>query len=632
MTRLLLVDDDARFGDYLRVMLGRSVPPVTVDVVGTVEAAQRELAGGRHHVCLLDYRLGEEDGLDVLRAARARGIRTPIVLLTGESDPALEFRALEEGATDYLNKADLAPARVEHALRRAVARRRADAALRERELRVADAENFALVMRATVGLDDRWLKVSPRLCDVLGYTEEELLRLPLIALIHPDDVEGCNEERRRLMDQHVRTVELDRRYVRKDGGIVWMYQNCSLVRVEDDIPCEMLVYFRDITAQKRLQEQLGQAQKMAAIGQLAGGVAHDFNNLLTAILGYAELLKDRLSDTPDICADVEEIRKAGVTAAALTEQLLVFSRKRLIRPEVLSLNAVVEGMRSLLQRLLGEDIALELALASDAPRIQADPVQIQQVLLNLATNAREAMPRGGRLTVQTSRVEAPAGRGPLPAGPCAVLTVRDSGVGMDAATRARIFEPFFTTKPAGGGSSGLGLATVYGIVQQSGGDITCDSAPGAGTTFTQTFPASAKGAVEAKAAAPRAVRPATGTILLVEDRDDVRALTRRVLERGGYGVVDTGDPLAARALIASRPIDLLLTDVVMPGLNGPDLARLIRADHPALPVIFMSGFPGHEALDDVADAPFVHKPFTPAALLAKVGELLSERSPAGGRP
>ena len=491
---------------------------------------------------------------------------------------------------------------------------------------MADAEAFALVMRATIALDGRWIKVSPRLCELLGYTEEELRRRRLTDLIHPDDVEGCIEERRRLVDEGVRTIELERRYLRRNGDVVWMYQNCSLVRIEDDIPCEMLVYFRDITEQKRLQEQLGQAQKMEAVGQLAGGVAHDFNNLLTAILGYAELLKERCSDTPDICADVEEIRKAGVTAAALTEQLLVFSRKRLVRPDVLSLNAVLDGMRRLLVRLLGEDIVLEMAPGADVPAIEADPVQIQQIMMNLATNARDAMPRGGRLTIRTAHVAAPpaAPAAALPAGAYVALTVRDTGVGMDGATRARIFEPFFTTKRDGRGT-GLGLATVYGIVRQSGGAIDCDSAPGEGTTFTMFFPVSTKRAVE-RPASGQAAGAGTGTILLVEDRDDVRRMTRRVLERGGYDVIDTGDPRQAGALAASRPVELLLTDVVMPGLSGPELARQIRGDRPALAVLFMSGFQGREALDDIADAPFLHKPFTPHALLAKVGEVLAARA------
>jgi hypothetical protein len=388
----------------------------------------------------------------------------------------------------------------------------------------------------------------------------------------------------------------------------------------------------DITERKRLEEQLRQAQKMEAIGQLAGGVAHDLNNLLTAVLGYTDLLIDRCSELPDVYADLEEIKNAGTSATALTEQLLAFGRKQVLKPQVLSVNVAIDGMRKLLPRVLGEDIELITALRADRPYIEADPVQLQQVMLNLALNARDAMPLGGRLVIETADFVSNGsgsqeGSTLLP-GPYVVITVHDNGCGMDAATHARIFEPFFTTKAPGRGT-GLGLATVYGIIKQTGGDIVCQSQPGAGSRFSIFLPATTKVLPREARVAPAAAR-GSETVLLVEDQVAVRRLTRRFLEGHGYQVFDTGDTDMALQVVAESRFDLLLTDVVMPQMSGPELARQIRVYAPDVPVLYMSGFAGHSALEDLSGAPLLSKPFTPEALAAKVRELLDR--PCGAEP
>jgi len=363
---------------------------------------------------------------------------------------------------------------------------------------------------------------------------------------------------------------------------------------------------------------------MEAVGQLAGGVAHDFNSLLTAILGYTDLLREQCRDQPDVCADLEEIRSAGTSAAALTEQLLAFGRKQVLKPQVLSINAVIESMGKLLPRLLGEDVELVARLAANRPYVEADPVQLQQVMINLAGNARDAMPLGGRLAIETADFVADASgareAGPLLPGPYVVITVRDSGCGMDAATRDRIFEPFFTTKAIGKGT-GLGLATVYGIVRQTGGHIACESTPEVGTTFSIYLPVTTKVPHREVRVVPPRMR-GSETVLLVEDQPAIRRLTRRILERNGYRVLDTGDPETALRMAAESPFDLLLTDVVMPQMSGPELARKVHAFAPGVPVLFMSGFAGHSALEDLSGAPLLAKPFTQAALAAKVRELI----------
>ena len=385
---------------------------------------------------------------------------------------------------------------------------------------------------------------------------------------------------------------------------------------------------RNAEALRRAEEQLRQAQKMEAVGRLAGGIAHDFNNLLTVISGHAQLLMDVLP--PDSCGRPEALAIANATdrAANLTAGLLAFSRKQAANPRVLDLVDVIQSMSGLLRRMLGEDIDITLQSAPGLGRVRADASHIEQVVMNLAVNARDAMPDGGRLTFGLANTEVGrSGANPLVPGPYVVLTVTDSGIGMDADTRARLFEPFFTTKAVGKGT-GLGLATVYGIVRQSGGDIRVDSAPGQGATFRIFLPRVDEPAENAPEPAPAALLPGgTETILLVEDDDAVRQLAVIVLRRLGYTVLDAPEAETATRIFEAHtgPLHLLVTDVIMPGLSGPRLAERLRAVRPELRVLYLSGY-SEEELDITQgagpDTRFLAKPYLGTTLARTIREVL----------
>jgi signal transduction histidine kinase len=387
----------------------------------------------------------------------------------------------------------------------------------------------------------------------------------------------------------------------------------------------------------RLEEQLRQAQKMEAIGRLAGGVAHDFNNLLTAINGYSEVLLADMPPDDRLRPYVEEIVKAGERATRLTQQLLVFSHKHHVEPEILDLNAIIAETAGMLRRLIGEDVVLLTRLDAAVGRVRADSGQLQQILMNLAVNARDAMPEGGRLTIETANVDldvpAPRTFGDVPPGAYVMLAVSDTGCGMDAETQAHIFEPFFTTKEAGKGT-GLGLSTVYGIVQQSGGHIWVYSEPDRGTVFKVYLPRVAE--PSPPRAAPRAPATATGgseTVLLIEDDEQVRALMVNVLQNCGYQVLEASDGIQALLAVNQHrgPIDLLVTDVVLPGMSGRDVAGHVTRLRPDAAVLYISGYADHAAVQHGhldAESALLQKPFTPLALARKVRETLDARPAA----
>jgi PAS domain S-box-containing protein len=387
-------------------------------------------------------------------------------------------------------------------------------------------------------------------------------------------------------------------------------------------PGRHIAVIRDLTQQKRLEEQLRQAQKMEAVGRLAGGIAHDFNNLLTAISGYSEFLADGIED-PRLHRHATEIKKAAARAAALTGQLLAFSRRQVLQPRVLDLNAVVSDMDSLLRRLIGEDVELVTMLDPAIGSVQADPTQIEQVIVNLAVNARDAMPNGGALTIETADVETEEAS-------WVELRLTDTGVGMTDDERRQLFEPFFTTKDGG---TGLGLATVYGIVEQSGGMIEVDSAPGMGSSFRIWLP---RVAAEAEHEAPPSAEPAPAagceTILLVEDEGVVRELVAEILESSGYSVLQAADGPSALELLRrhSGRVDLLVTDVVMPGMSGPEVAQAVTAMRPGTQVLYTSGYTdsaiGHHGVLEPGIA-FLQKPFSADDLTRKVRQLLDEHAP-----
>jgi two-component system, cell cycle sensor histidine kinase and response regulator CckA len=491
---------------------------------------------------------------------------------------------------------------------------------------------------------------SPAFSGVLGYEPGEVVGTNAFDLVHPDDAGGVREAWGRLLSSPGESVAADLHLRRRDGS--WCVLSTVSRNLLDHPAVEgVVINGRDITAQHTLAEQLRQAQKMEAVGRLAGGVAHDFNNLLTAILANAEFALTEIPASSPARADIDEVIGAAKRAAGLTRQLLAFSRKQVMQPQLLELNAVVQDTERLLRRVIPENVEIVVHLAPSLPPVRADRTQIEQVLLNLVTNARDAMPGGGAVTIATSvqRLDEGAAarrRGLLP-GEYVQLSVRDTGMGMDDVTRSRLFEPFFTTKDLGRGT-GLGLATVYGVVKQSGGYIYVDTGPGRGTTFTMLLPAVVESAAasgggampngngQGAAAASSAAAAGGGhggggsrgeTLLLVEDDAAVRIAARRTLEAHGYTVLDAADAEQALALWSGRhgAVDVLLTDLVMPGLDGRALADRLRADRPGLRVIFMSGYASGFIDSDSLRAPgteLIDKPFAADALVGKVREVL----------
>ena len=473
----------------------------------------------------------------------------------------------------------------------------------------------------------RILAVNEAAITRYGYSEAEFLALTIRDIRPVEDQGRLEQELARRPDEGA--VRTGVRHRAKDGRL---FEVDLIAR-----PLEFagrrarLVLARDVTAQRHLENQLRQSQKMEAVGQLAGGIAHDFNNLLTAILGSTQLL---LQVTPpgDVRReDVDEIRNAGLRAAELTRQLLAFSRRQVLAPKVLELNAVVANMDKMLRRLIGDDVELATALHAEAGAVNADPGQLEQVLLNLVVNARDAMPGGGRVLIETTRLllrdELVERRHRLAPGDYVCLAVTDSGLGMDEATQAHLFEPFFTTKEVGKGT-GLGLATVYGIVKQSGGYIWVYSEPGRGTTVKVYLPR-VRGAAEPALPAPEppALRGGHETVLLVEDAAPVRTLARRSLEACGYQVIDAADGPKALELSARHTgeIAVLVTDVVMPGMSGRELAERLAPTRPAMKVLYTSGYTDDAMVRQGvlnAGVAFLQKPFVPDSLARKVREVL----------
>jgi PAS domain S-box-containing protein len=464
---------------------------------------------------------------------------------------------------------------------------------------------------------------------VYGYSASEVLGSPRSILLPPDKPDDLP-----AMVGILKRGEKIQRYeavhLRKGGQRIDVSMTMSPVKDASEEILGAAAITRDISDRKLLEKQLRQAQKMEAIGQLSGGIAHDFNNLLTIINGCCELLEPELPRKASVRRNCEQIRKAGERAASLTRQLLAFSRQQVLEPRVLALNAVILDVEKMLNRVIGEDIELRTSLDPSLGSVKADRSQIEQVIMNLAVNARDAMPNGGRLTIQTANVivdEAFARRHePQQPGPYVRLSVRDTGIGMDAETQARIFEPFFTTKEVGKGT-GLGLSTVYGAVRQSGGHVWVYSELGHGTTFEVYLPIVRERVLDEKPSGS-ADTPLGGTetILLVEDEEGVRELTRDLLAGSGYAVLEAESPEKAieTASHYCGPIHLLLTDVIMPRMNGPKLVQKLATIRPEMKVVYMSGYTGfrHSQLPD-SQAILLPKPFTREALLHKLRDALT---------
>ena len=471
----------------------------------------------------------------------------------------------------------------------------------------------------------RFLAVNAAAVARYGYAEQEFLAMTVRDIRPASELPRVEE----TLHGHDGGTFSGYRHRRKDGTPIDVDIEAQPITFAGR--SARLVLARDVTARRQLEEQLRQAQKMEAVGQLAGGIAHDFNNLLTAILGCTQLLLHATPPEDQRREDVEEIKNAGLRAAELTRQLLAFSRRQVLAPKVLDVNAVVANMDKMLRRLLGEDVALVTHLAADLGPVSADPGQLEQVLLNLAVNARDAMPHGGRLTIDTANVflteEYAERHHRLPPGPYVLLAVSDTGVGMDEMTQKHLFEPFFTTKEVGKGT-GLGLATVYGIVKQSGGYIWVYSEPGHGTTLKVYLPR-VPGAAEPLpvAVASPELRRGTETVLLVEDAAPVRSLARKGLQGYGYQVLEAADGPAALELSARHPgeIDILVTDVVMPGMSGRELAERLAPARPGMRVLYTSGYTDDAMVHQGvlrSGVAFLQKPFVPETLARKVREVL----------
>ncbi len=511
----------------------------------------------------------------------------------------------------------------------AIERKRAEAAVRrsEERFRALAATSSDVVYDCDYLSGRDWWSDNVR--DILGYPPEEMQPGDAFwaQLIHPDEREAIAGSYARALAEGADFWRGEYQVRRSDGSYAWVLDRTRIERDAEGRVVRVFGAMLDVTslreareALRRSEEQLRQAAKMEAVGRLAGGVAHDFNNLLTSVLGHADLALGLLPPDDPLQDDLQEIKAAGSRAAALTQQLLAFSRKQLLEPRVLDLNAVVSGIGRMLRRTIGEDVTLVTRLAPDLGRVRADPVQMEQVVLNLAVNARDAMPDGGRLTIETLNVRLPSGAGVR-------VVVEDTGVGMSEEVRHHVFEPFFTTKDVGKGT-GLGLATAYGIVEQSGGSITVQSEVGQGSRFLIDLPQ--VGAEELPPAAQLTALSHHGqeTILLVEDEEAVRNLTRRVLEQHGYTVLSAPEGETAMALARSHPgpIHLLFTDVVMPGMSGPRLAQLLVAERPEVRCLFMSGYAA-SALGPAAlaqgESRFLQKPFTTTQMLQRLREALA---------
>jgi two-component system cell cycle sensor histidine kinase/response regulator CckA len=507
----------------------------------------------------------------------------------------------------------------------------AEAALLERERVYQATFDEALIGLAQTSMDGRFLLVNRRLCDLLGYTVEELRALDFITISHPDEVAQDVDAKERLIAGAVDRYTREKRYRRKDGSFVWTNLTVSLHRHVSSEPSYFIATIEDITERKRAEEEARQLHKMEAIGRLAGGIAHDFNNLVTAIVGYADVALNQLRADDPVSRDIQEIRLAGQSAASLTRQLLAFSRKQVLQPEVLDLNAIVSRLSRLLRRLIGEHIRLEWRLARPLDRVKADPGQVEQVILNLALNARDAMPGGGTLSIETANVTldtAYTSEHPGAAvGQHVMLAISDTGIGMDRAVQEHVFEPFYTTKELGKGT-GLGLATVYGIVKQSGGSIFVYSEPEHGTTFKIFLPR-AEPVAEVVTVQPHSSGAVGGseTILLVEDQPGVRAVMRATLTRHGYTVLEAsgGDEALRIEQHHHERIHLLLTDVVMPAMSGREVAQQLLQRRPGIRVLYTSGYTDdaiiHHGVIELGVA-FIQKPFSPTSLLRKVREVL----------
>jgi two-component system cell cycle sensor histidine kinase/response regulator CckA len=641
--RILMLEDSVEDVELNTAELERAKIPHTSVSVNSKESFLTHLDKGPWDLILSDYLMPNFTALDALNILHEKKIDIPFIIISGSIGETTAVEAMKAGAHDYLMKDDLAR------LKTAIEREVHDHVLRQerRQLEKQLQENKATLERAQqIAHIGSWVSElllqgkqtwSKETCRIFGLTEDEFDQKieTFFSMIHPDDLAAFQTARQEAL-QDGAPYNMDVRIIRRDGALRWVHTQAEIIRDGNGNPLRMIGTLQDITERKELEENLRQAQKMEAVGRLAGGIAHDFNNLLTAITGYANLVLRNLKEDDPNKTDLKEIQKAAEQAALLTRQLLTFSRKQVLQPRILDLNEIIHDMDKMLRRVIGEHIELVTRLESDIPLVKVDPGQMEQVVLNLIINARDAMPKGGRVTIRTSSIEHVSGIQPgdsFPNGTYVFLTVQDNGIGMNAETLAHIFEPFFTTKEIGKGT-GLGLATAYSVIQLAGGFIHVESKLTQGTLFKIFLPAVLANPRDRKKQPiiPPAEKRGTETVLLVEDDNRVRTVLAKSLKQKGYHVheVMNGEEALKWAMTNPCPIDVLVTDVQMPLMNGRELVERLSSLRTDLRVLFISGYAQETLAPEgilETDIALLQKPFTPEALTAKIRELLDSPLP-----
>ncbi|MCC7497995.1 MAG: response regulator [Bryobacterales bacterium] len=630
--KVLLVEDNRADAVLLRETLADTRDkPVELVHVEQLKTALERLATESFDIVLLDLSLPDADGMETITRTQKEHPELPLVVLTGLDDEATAVKAVRHGAQDYLVKGRGDGHLILRAMRYAVERKRSEEALREANEKLQAVIDTAPVAIYTMDFEARitgWNAAAQRM---FQFTENEVLGQLLPNVLQDDREQTLAAYQRVLAGEDLRGVGARRR--RKDGKVIYVNMWTALLRDAGGKVNGFLAAVTDVTERKQLEEQLRQSQRMEAVGRLAGGVAHDFNNLLTIITGYSDMLLNKMPEPEPLRRNVEEIKKASGRAASLTNQLLAFSRRQVLQAKVIDLNEIVADMNKMLRRLIPESIELVVNLEPQLGHIKADPGQIEQVIVNLAVNAREAMPQGGKLIIETANRELDEHycrrHMSVKPGSYVMLSVSDTGAGMAPDVQEHIFEPFFTTKTGKG--TGLGLSTVYGIVKQSAGEIWVYSEPSLGSSFKIYLPR-VQAAAERAETAVQPPTPASGreTILLVEDEETVRMLVREILQSNGYSVLEAKNGAEGLALAGryNGKIDLLLTDVVMPQMSGRELAEKLCPLRPGTRILFMSGYTDDAVVANGSVAPgsaFIQKPFSPDALARKLRMLLDRQ-------